>query len=263
MSFRQDANRLKNLPLKRTHAIDGCNITYTVAGQGTPTIVLINGAGGPLEGWYKLYPEVEALGTVVAYNRPGIGGSSRPLVPETGEVVVHTLHRLLKEIDAHAPYVLVGHSFGGLHANLFARLYPKEVGGVILLDATAPDDVVSMKAYQSPWQRLISRVMRRMFGFDPNNEINNEEHTVKQISQAPTFPNVPLQVISGGQIKGLPSEAINKRAQNQATLSRLSPQGHHTIAAQSGHFPQMTEPTLVLDIIARVIASVREQEIIQ
>ena len=49
MSFRQDANRLKNLPPKRTHAIDGCKITYTVAGQGTPTIVLINGVGGLVE----------------------------------------------------------------------------------------------------------------------------------------------------------------------------------------------------------------------
>jgi len=250
---------MKNLPPQRTHTIDGCKITYTVAGQGIPTIVLINGAGGPIEGWYKLYPEIEALGTVVAYNRPGVGGSSRPLVPQTGEIVVQTLHRLLKEIDAHAPYVLVGHSFGGLHANLFARLYPKEVGGVILLEATAPDDAVGMKAYQSPWQRFISSLMRTMFGSDPNSEVNNEELTVKQISQAPAFPNVPLQVISGGQIKGVPPEAIDKRAQNQVTLSQLSPQGHHTIAAQSGHFPQMTEPTLVLDKIAMVVTSAREQ----
>jgi pimeloyl-ACP methyl ester carboxylesterase len=250
--------RMKNHPKMHHMDVDGQKLAYTFTGSGRPTIVLINGLGVPLSAWNSLYPGLEKLGTVVAYDRSGVGGSSPPLVPQTGDVVVRMLRRLLVEAGAEGPYVLVGHSFGGLYANLFARQHPNDVAGVMFLEATAPEDVAMMKRHQGK----VSRALNAMFSVfsrpGPNSELSNEAETVAQLIAAPAFPNVPLCVVSGG--KAFPSwlvapEAARLRAENQASLALLSPQGRHVIALQSRHFPQITEPALVVSSIEQVVSA--------
>jgi len=65
---------------KQQASINGQTLEYVIAGQGSPLIVLINGAGGPIEGWFRVMEPLSALGTVFAYNRPGTGGSGKPTV---------------------------------------------------------------------------------------------------------------------------------------------------------------------------------------
>ncbi len=79
---------MKAIPPKQKFISGRATLEYVTSGKGSPTIVLINGSGGPIEGWYKVYAPLEALGTVVAYNRPGMGGSSKPSEPQTGDVLV-------------------------------------------------------------------------------------------------------------------------------------------------------------------------------
>ncbi len=67
------------------------------------------------------------IGTVIAVDRLGVGKSDRPTEPQTGEVIVATLRSLLAQAGVPPPYVLVGHSLGGLHVELFARRHPDEV----------------------------------------------------------------------------------------------------------------------------------------
>ncbi|QRN94446.1 alpha/beta hydrolase [Archangium violaceum] len=251
---------MKNLPEKRATTINGQKLQYTLSGQGKPAIVLINGAGGPLDAWYKLFPEIERLGTVVSYDRPGVGGSARPVEAQTGEVVVRQLRDLLRELGVAGPFVLVGHSFGGLHANLFARLHPREVAGVVLLEATAPEDVGMMKHHQSGMQRAINGLLNVFSRPDPNDEISNEHRTVADIAAAPAFPDVPLRVVSGGKVPPgwmTSAEALSLRARNQEALVRLSPRGQRIVAERSGHFPQMSQPELVIEAIAQVSSASR------
>lgn len=227
-----------------------------MSGQGSPTIVMLNGAGGPLEGWHRLFPDIQQLGTVVSYDRPGVGGSTHPREPQLGTTVVLQLRALLREIGARPPFVLVGHSFGGLHANLFARVYPEETGGVLFLDATAPDDVVNMKRYRSGLQRAMAGLLERFSPLDPHDEISNELETVAEIAEVAAFPPIPVTVLSGG--KRLPrwmvsSDALRERERNQEALARLSPLGERVIATGSAHFPQMSEPQLVLDELAKLV----------
>jgi pimeloyl-ACP methyl ester carboxylesterase len=249
---------MKNPPKKRQINVDGQKVAYTVIGGGRLTIVLINGLGAPLNAWNDLYPEIEKLGTVVAYDRLGVGGSSLPLVPQTGEVVVRMLRNLLTAIGVKGPYVLVGHSFGGLYANLFARLYPNDVAGVVLLEATAPEDVSMMKLHQGKVSRALNALLSLFVRHNPNGELSNETETVAQLFAAPVFPQVPLCVVSGG--KAPPAwlaerAAIRARAENQASLALLSSQGLHVIAPDSGHFPQISEPALVVSAIAQVVSA--------
>lgn len=251
---------MKHLPSSKRTAIGGQVLRFSLSGQGSPTIVMLGGAGSTLEGWFKLFPEIESMGTVMTYDRPGVGGSARPREAQMGTTVILQLRALLREIGARPPFLLVGHSFGGLHANLFARVYPEETCGVLFLEATAPDDVLNMKRHRSGLQRAVAGLLDRVSPPDPNDEISNEAETVAEIAEAPDFPPIPVTVLSGG--KRLPrwmvsGAAQRERERNQEALARLSPLGERVIAKGSAHFPQMSEPRVVLEALAALIRRTR------
>jgi pimeloyl-ACP methyl ester carboxylesterase len=251
---------MKSQPPVRTITLDGQELAYALAGQGPTSIVLINGAGGPLLGWYKLYPDIERLGRVFAYDRPGSGNSPRAPAPQTGRRVVSQLRSLLDAVGLPPPFILVAHSFGGLFANLFARLHPDEVAGVVFVEATSPDDVGLMKRYETTAQRSLRRLLDAFLKPDPNGEVGHENESVEEIRSAPGFPPVPVIVLSGG--KAPPSwlmspEALAHRTQNQRALAQLSPGGEQILAQASGHFPQMSEPALVLAAIRMAVDRAR------
>ena len=152
---------MKAFPRKQKFSVHGTSLEYVVSGTGSPVIVLVNGSGGPIEGWYKVYAQLAELRTVFAYNRPGVGGSGKPSEPQTGDVVVNTLRELLGCAGLKPPYLLVGHSLGGLFVNLYARSFPSDVTGAVLLDATAPEDVGVMAAHRNVFQHLAQRARRR------------------------------------------------------------------------------------------------------
>ena len=244
---------------KRVATINGVAVEYVVAGSGTPAIVLLNGAGGPLEGWIRVLSPLEAASTVVSYNRLGIGRSSKPTEPQTGDVVVRMLHALLETLDLCPPYILVGHSLGGLFVNLFARTYPSEVAGVVYLDAAAPEDSTLVDEHGTGLQRFMQRVVDAVFGKDKFGEATCVSKTVEMIAGAGSFPAVPVVVVSAGRpARGIPPAVRSARAQNQEGLVGLSPQGEHVVASKSGHFPQITEPALVSETISSLVALVRE-----
>lgn len=89
-------------------------IEYHMIGNEKPAIVLINGGSGPIEGWMKIIPEISESSTVFSYNRLGVGGSDKPKESQDGRTIVNTLREALKIVGLEAPYVLVGHSLGGL-----------------------------------------------------------------------------------------------------------------------------------------------------
>ncbi|QRK05985.1 alpha/beta hydrolase [Archangium violaceum] len=250
-------NRLGSLSsTKQKASINGQALEYIIAGQGSPTIVLINGSGGPIEGWLRVWEPLSALGTVFAYNRPGIGGSGKPVVPQTGEVIVESLRALLLHANLSPPYLLVGHSLGGLAVNLFARTFPTEVSGVVLLEATAPEDVSVMARYQNGFQRFAQRTLDSIFGKDELGETGHVSRTVDLIQRAGPFPDVPFVVVTGGRPAmawATPAQALAARAEHQRRLAALSPQGKQMIASRSGHFPQLTEPEVVVEAVRFVV----------
>src|SRR5688572_10391545 len=119
-----------------------------LSGDGRPAILLFSGAGMTLQSWQALYPDVERLGTVFGWNRFGMQGSDPPRDRQTGAVVLGSLRELLGYAGVEPPYVLVAHSLGGLFANLFARLHPAETAGVLLVEATHPDDQEVLKNHE-------------------------------------------------------------------------------------------------------------------
>jgi pimeloyl-ACP methyl ester carboxylesterase len=230
-------------------------MSYIVSGAGEPPLVLFNGAGVSLEGWRALYPAIEDLGTVFAWNRPGVKGSDAPTASQSGGAVIAALRELLGYAGLVPPYVLVGHSLGGLYANLFARLHPSETLAVMFLEATHPRDQEVLKQHETLFAQGIAKVLglpQKMFSRNLHAEIEWIGETVRQIEAAGPFPAVPVSVVTGGKAPPtwmLSPAAAGARRAHQQDLARLSPLGEQVIAQGSGHFPQITEPQLVLDAL--------------
>lgn len=214
--------------------------------EGTP-IILINGAGGPIDGWMKLWRRLRDRHRLFCYNRPGMGLSSAPPSPQNGLQMVSELRTVLHELDMKPPYVLVGHSLGGFIAQLFACHHPDEVKGVVLLEPSTVADVLSNKKRKQRKPRNSE---------NPNNEIFHVEMTVEQIQSAPPFPEIPLLVLAGTHPVAkhfMPSKVIFSRVENLRKASQLSPYGKLIIAHHSGHFPQLSDSKMVADAIEEVL----------
>jgi pimeloyl-ACP methyl ester carboxylesterase len=197
--------------------------------------------------------ELEKHGTVFAYNRFGIDGSDKPTTPQSGRAIVGALRELLELADVSAPYVLVGHSLGGLYANLFARQHPREVRAVVLVEAAHPNDVEALAELRSPLTRALQRVASiSVFGRNTFAEVEFVAATVREIAEAGPFPDVPLTVVTGAKSPPtflLSPAARDIRLANQRDFLKLSTHARQVFAEKSGHFPQITEPALVAEAI--------------
>ena len=254
--------RLGVLPARRKLQTRAGALEYVVSGTGPATIVLLNGAGVTLEGWRALYPGIEGIGTVFAWNRFGVKGSDEPRLRQTGAVVLASLRELLSYAGLAPPYVLVAHSIGGLYANLFARLYPKEVAAVLFLEATHPRDQEVLQQHETQLTRALTKLFSMpqwLFKANLHSEIDSVGQIVDEIAAAGPFPPIPVAVITGGANppKWLMSPAaLQARRAHQHDLARLSSLGEQVIATRSGHFPQLREPGLVLDVLRRLVQRV-------
>jgi len=246
---------MAGLPAIRALQTRSGRLGYIVSGAGDPTIVLFSGAGMSLQGWEPLYPGIEQLGTVFAWNRFGLQGSDPPLARQTGTAVLGSLREILGYSGLAPPYVLVAHSLGGLFANLFARLFPGQVAGVLFLEAMHPEDHEALQKHEDHLVQALGKLLAvpEMF-FRPNvqRELACAEETVREIASAGPFPEVPVRVITGGLTPKswlMSPGAVGAKRANQQALARLSPRGEQVIAQKSGHFPQFTEPELVLGVL--------------
>jgi len=116
--------------------VGGYRLTVRAMGQGTPTVVFDAGLGDSKDSWRWIWPDVAKRTRVFVYDRAGLGRSDPGPLPRTSRQIVEELHIALDRAWVDGPYILVGHSFGGLNMQLFARTYPDEVTALVLIDPT-------------------------------------------------------------------------------------------------------------------------------
>lgn len=114
--------------------IGGSRIRIECKGRGEPALVMDAGLMHGLHTWDLVMPEVAKFTRVCSYDRAGVGESHRGKKPRTSQQIVTELFALLKNVKLKAPYVLVGHSVGGLNVRLYASQHPEEVAGMVLVD---------------------------------------------------------------------------------------------------------------------------------
>ncbi len=115
--------------------IGGHRLHLYCLGTGSPTVILEAAAPGWSLYWSTVQPQLAQTTRVCAYDRAGLGWSERGPLPRTGQRMAKELHRLLERAGIRGPYVLVGHSLGGLVTRLYQHDYPQDVVGMVLVDA--------------------------------------------------------------------------------------------------------------------------------
>lgn len=211
-----------------------------IFGKSAPVVILDAGSGDDLSVWNAVAPSVAKFAKVVVYDRPGLGKSDA--MPGDGAIsskdIVEMLQTLLKKENIKPPYILVGHSRGGLNMQYFAAKYPREVAGVVLIDSVSRN-----QAFHDPAPAKTSNCYREAISFDESR---------LQVKKAGAFPSVPLIVLTATNHHEAKARELLWR-QWQQEMAQLSPQGVHIFAWKSGHYIQKQQPELVIDAIYTAI----------
>lgn len=233
-------------------------------GQGSPTVILDAGAGRSTNDWFNIQPTIAQTNRVCSYDRLGIGKSDVAVSTRTSQTIVDDLNNLLIKANINGPYVLVGHSLGGINIQLYASQHPENVVGMVLVDSSHEEQDIKINGILpaelvKKQEELLSR----------NPEHLDLKTSLAQARAAHWKQDIPLIVITaglppkspGGPV-GLTDEQFGKISQLwqelQKELATRSPQGKQIIAEKSGHFIQKDQPELVISAIREVVETTRK-----
>ncbi len=260
------------------------------SGRGSPTVVLVGGLRASADDWGvsdkskpTVFTGVGKFTRVCACDRPGTPVDDKPSrsdpvqQPTTAKDAVADLHALLSAAGEAGPYVLVGHSYGGLIVRLYAGTYPKDVSGLVLVDALSE----GLQDAETPEQwaiqrKLIEGDLRESVAEYPALERVDVDRSCDQIRAAPPLRPMPIVVLSadrpwGPQVPpmiaagklpadvppdfGYVTDAAQKKAHER--LAKLVPNEKHITNTNSGHEIHKEQPQLVINAIREVVEAVR------
>jgi pimeloyl-ACP methyl ester carboxylesterase len=135
--------------------LGGYKLHLFCMGKGRPTVILDSGMGDSSAVWSLIQPELSATTRVCSYDRAGTAWSDSGPVPRTMKQEVAELHELLRKAKEDGPFVLVGHSYAGLLARVYAAAYPSEVAGIVLVDSTHESTTLSVQRRGEKEARLV------------------------------------------------------------------------------------------------------------
>jgi pimeloyl-ACP methyl ester carboxylesterase len=277
-------------PPGRLVDVGGYRLHLNCSGTGSPTVVIEAGLGDFSTRWSRVQPEVAKTTRVCTYDRAGYGWSDAGPQPRTAQQFATELHMLLTRAQEPGPFVLVGHSSGGLTVRVFAHEYAAEVAGVVLIESMSPRrgapaaTDVSTPA-RSPIEALIPVVARlgilRLtggpLGIIPRmpsdteranfalsvrpllvqtylDEFRGIDAGMAQAAQVQSLGDVPLIVLTGG----IANPSDPNWPEKQADLLLLSTQSQQLFASQSGHNVHFEEPQAAVDAILKMVGLLRQ-----
>ncbi|GJE02200.1 2-succinyl-6-hydroxy-2, 4-cyclohexadiene-1-carboxylate synthase [Methylobacterium isbiliense] len=224
----------------RRHRVGSADIAVNEMGSAGPVVVLEAGRGKDMQSWALVAPALASCMRVIRYDRPGIGGSaaSAPDQVVLADTVADQLLVLLRTLDLAPPYILVGHSLGGLYVQAFARLHPTATAAVVLVDATSPAEPPGV--FVSPTPPASGTVAAaEEAGVPPS---------IAAMNSGPPFPPVPLIVLAATDHGDtLEREALWRDV--QVRTAALSPRGRLIVVEGSGHFVQQDKPAAVIQAV--------------
>jgi len=270
---------------------NGRKIFLECRGTGQPSVILESGLRTRGDNWSRadllshggaaVLPEVAKFARVCTYDRPGTtlnpGETSRSdaaPMPRTATNVVRDLHMLLRAASVPGPYVLVGHSFGGLFVRLYAATYPDEVSGLVLVDALAeqikplfkPADWTTFMALNSgPLPGFENYAGLESIDFDMSfqqmeREMNDPNNPTNNPSSNPPARKIPVVILVRGLKVEMPASAPAKFGailepawrKSEERMAAVVPHVQLVIAKKSGHYIQWDEPEIVVEAIRKV-----------
>jgi pimeloyl-ACP methyl ester carboxylesterase len=243
--------------------VGGYTLSIRCFGKGSPVVVLENELGESWPYWRTVYSKLPSTVRVCMYDRSGKA--------HTSQEIVEDLHALLTGAHLEGPYVLVGHSFGGLNVILYASRYPDEVAGIVLEDSSHPDQDSRFLAVLPPESSDESSDLASI-----RNDVSAPPHDIKgvdwvissdQVRVVKSLGDVPLIVLTAapgsiysGRIPTDVAASLDQAWQDmQNDLARLSSNSTHIVATKVGHTIHYQEPQLVVDAILDLVNKARSK----
>jgi pimeloyl-ACP methyl ester carboxylesterase len=277
----------------RLFDVGGIQMHIDCTGEGSPAVILESGLGDTYVSWRKVQPQIAKFARVCSYDRAGIGYSDSSSQPRTSKVIAGELHASLQAAGVPPPYVLVGHSMGGYNVRLYASLYRNEVAGMVLVDASHPDQEnrfpPELKNMEGSWQHEAEFLefttpfgIPRLLGLCDEEPVQRAAecnfHSAREgVAELKAFPesaaqtaattplgDLPLTVLSHDPDKpsaDLPADLAKPTndvwEKMQEELAHLSTRGTQLIAKNSSHYIQIDRPDVVIDAVRSVVNQVR------
>ncbi len=279
-------------PPGRLIDVGGYRLHLQCVGTGSPAVVLDAGLGGTSLDWNLVQAEMGQTTQVCAYDRAGMGWSDPGPQPRTPGQIARELHTLLTKAGVPGPYVLVGQSLGGKNVRMFARQYPDQVAGMVLVDArseyvddhSAPADeqafqqelsaqrtsyglarafgLVHLVGASQSGTPAMTAEMRLAMALFASGQRGLDGTTAEglqraaddaQLRAASSLGERPLTVLAAEQMM----EQKPYWAEAQRRQAALSTNGRLIVAAGSGHAIHWEQPALVVDAVRHVLAQIR------
>lgn len=220
------------------------------------TIVIENGLRADLDGWQAviagLAPATQQGWALLAYNRPGIGRSEATERPRDGHQVVADLRELLRQQGLRPPYLLVGHSLGGLYQQLFAREYPQEVAGLVLVDAVYPGVIKKPEEFPFYTRWAKGLFMGRMAA----RETDAIHATGEQVLALPWPARIPVErLVNVPKSAGAVAVDFGVVNDDEATIAHVRAMypGARTTVLDADHQIQQAKPEAVVKAVLGLI----------
>src|SRR5690349_5726980 len=271
--------------------VGGYRLHIKCTGNGSPTVVIEAGLGDWSTSWGFVQSEVAKKTRVCSYDRAGAGWSENGPLPRDAAQFAKELHTLLQNADIPGPYVMVGHSLGGLGVRVFVHEYASEVAGVVLVESMNPKQISQLPSAErnqpNPQSRYysvltglarfgVARVIARPViqmispSIIPDENAYYSRYVRVQSMQAArdeslglaaseeeaatvkTFGDLPLIVLTG---------RLNKNPgwqEWQTELLQLSSNSQHLFAENSRHGVQIDEPDAAVSAILQIVHQVRQ-----
>jgi len=251
--------------------VAGRRLALTSSGEGAPSVVLETGLGAESSEWAPVQRAVERFARVCRYDRAGRGVSDLAPGPRTADDMVDDLHELLRVASIAPPYVLVGHSFGGLLVRRYAYRHPEHAAGLVLVDSMheAQFDVLAPH-FPAPTADEPPR-LREMRAFwtagwrhpGSTGEAIDFIASGRQAREVDSLGDLPIEILTAHTFLRSPFGSTEKRIELQQMwdglqqrLASLSTRAARTIVGDSGHFVQRERPAAVVAAIERVLTVV-------
>lgn len=285
-------DRRKYHPLGKMIHINNERCLHTIykkISDHVPTVILEAGNGLSSTSWQLVQSEIEKFANCVSYDRAGFGFSDYHTESCSNLHSIKDLHALLSTLNMPKPYILVGHSYGGMLVRLYANQYPDHIAGIILVDAFHEEQ---LKLIPLPSKKIIalSKIMMfsglfRLFSnkffqlpsalpFYMRKRIyaeictfswlkimeeifDNVDHIVRQ-AKSLTVTNIPTTVIAAGLYTGRARKFKNEMIELQKDLVKKSNSANYLVAEKSAHDIPLSQPEIIIAAINNFILNRQE-----
>jgi len=255
-----------------------------------PVLIFESGFGTPMGNWDKILVDSASLGPILTYDRPGVGQSAPVDEMPTLKNVADRLLKILEQLDLAPPYLLVGHSLGGVYVRGFAVYYPDLLAGLVIVD---PGDFTETQLNKRVYYEVLdwseAQIDQEMARLEKNRQDSNKDfppalqrerqvlrdlrlQDFKTIRSNP-LPNIPVHILAGGRFD-MPEHMRSKEFDNEALFrSKMKhrvarwtdviqsvDRGMLLYSGDAGHFVQWDDPELVIASIKLVLKDCAEMK---